>query len=142
MIAKEAMRLYPPAYAVGREALEDTEIGGYSVPRKTQLFAFQWVTHRDPRFFERPDEFEPERWASESIQRLPKYAYFPFGGGPRQCIGSYFAMMEIVLLLATIGQRFKFSLLKEHPVEVLPVLSLRPKNGIKAKLVNRATPSR
>ena len=142
MIAKEAMRLYPPAYAVGREAIEDTEIGGYSVPRKTQLFAFQWVTHRDPRFFERPDEFEPERWASESIQRLPKYAYFPFGGGPRQCIGNYFAMMEIVLLLATIGQRFKFSLLKEHPVEVLPVLSLRPKNGIKAKLVNRATPSR
>ena len=142
MIAKEALRLYPPAYAVGREAIEDTEIGGYSVPRKTQLFAFQWVTHRDPRFFERPDEFEPERWASESIQRLPKYAYFPFGGGPRQCIGNYFAMMEIVLLLATIGQRFKFSLLKEHPVEVLPVLSLRPKNGIKAKLVNRATPSR
>jgi len=137
MIAKEALRLYPPAYAVGREAIEDTEIGGYSVPRKTQLFAFQWVTHRDPRFFERPDEFEPERWASESIQRLPKYAYFPFGGGPRQCIGNYFAMMEIVLLLATIGQRFKFSLLKEHPVEVLPVLSLRPKNGIKVKLLHR-----
>lgn len=137
-IAKEAMRLYPPAYAVGREAVEDTEIGGYRVPRKTQLFAFQWVTHRDPRFFERPDEFEPERWTSESIQSLPKYAYFPFGGGPRQCIGNYFAMMEIVLLLATIGQRFRFSLLKEHPVEVLPVLSLRPKNGIKVKLLHRA----
>ncbi|HEV2833699.1 MAG TPA: cytochrome P450 [Pyrinomonadaceae bacterium] len=138
MIAKEAMRLYPPAYAVGREAIEDTEIGGYPVPRKTQLFAFQWVTHRDPRFFERPDEFEPERWSGESVQRLPKYAYFPFGGGPRQCIGNYFAMMEIVLLLATIGQRFKFSLLKEHPVEVLPVLSLRPKNGVKVKLIHRA----
>lgn len=138
MIAKETMRLYPPAYAVGREAIEDTEIGGYRVPRRTQLFAFQWVTHRDPRFFERPDEFEPERWASVSIQRLPKYAYFPFGGGPRQCIGNYFAMMEIVLLLATIGQRFRFSLLKERPVEVLPVLSLRPKNGIKVRLEHRA----
>ena len=136
MIAKETMRLYPPAYAVGREAIEDTELGGYRVPRNTQLFAFQWVTHRDPRFFERPDDFVPERWASEEIERLPKYAYFPFGGGPRQCIGNYFAMMEIVLLLATIGQRFKFALLE--PVEVLPVLSLRPKNGVKVQLLHRA----
>jgi cytochrome P450 len=137
MIAKEAMRLYPPAYAVGREAIEETEIGGYRVPRGTQMFAFQWVTHRDPRYFERPDEFEPERWASESIQRLPKYAYFPFGGGPRQCIGNYFAMMEVVLLLATIGQRFRFSLIEGFEMEVLPVLSLRPKNGIKVKLTRR-----
>ena len=136
MIAKEAMRLYPPAYAVGREAIEDTQIGGYDVPRRTQLFAFQWVTHRDARFFERPDDFVPERWDGEDIQRLPKYAYFPFGGGPRQCIGNYFAMMEVVLLLATIGQRFRFSL--REPVEVLPVLSLRPKNGIKVRLHQRA----
>jgi cytochrome P450 len=137
MIAKETMRLYPPAYAVGREAIEDTELGGYAVPRKTQIFAFQWVTQRDPRYFERPDEFVPERWANESIQSLPKYAYFPFGGGPRQCIGNYFAMMEIVLLLATIGQRFRFSMVEDHEVEVLPVLSLRPKNGIKVKLFDR-----
>ena len=138
MIAKEAMRLYPPAFAIGREALEDTEIGGYRVPRRTQLFVFPWATHRDARFFTRPEEFVPERWASEEIQRLPKYAYYPFGGGPRQCIGNYFAMMEIVLLLATIGQRFSFSLVEGHPVEVLPVLSLRPKNGIKVKLHERA----
>jgi cytochrome P450 len=138
MIAKEAMRLYPPAYAVGREAIEDTEIGGYRVPRKTQLFAFQWVTHRDPRYFERPNEFEPERWAGESIQRLPKYAYFPFGGGPRQCIGNYFAMMEVVLMMATIGQRFRFSLAEGFQMEVLPVLSLRPKNGIRVRLFHRA----
>jgi len=137
MIAKETMRLYPPAYAVGREAIEETEIGGFRVPRGTQLFAFQWATHRDERFFERPDEFVPERWADGSMQSLPKYAYFPFGGGPRQCIGNYFAMMEIVLLLATIGQRLKFTVLPEHPVEVLPVLSLRPKNGIKVKLSAR-----
>lgn len=137
MVAKEAMRLYPPAYAVGREALEDTELGGFAVPRNTQVFAFQWVTHRDPRYFDRPNEFVPERWASESIEKIPKYAYFPFGGGPRQCIGNYFAMMEIVLLLATIGQRFKFSLVEGHEVELLPVLSLRPKNGIKVKLTQR-----
>ena len=136
MIAKEAMRLYPPAYAIGREAIEETEIGGFRVPKGTQLFAFQWVTHRDGRFFEKPDEFVPERWANGAMQELPKYAYFPFGGGPRQCIGNYFAMMEIVLLLATIGQRFRFAV--EGEVEVLPVLSLRPKNGIKVKLFERA----
>jgi len=141
MIAKETMRLYPPAYAVGREAIEDTELGGYAVPRKTQLFAFQWVTHRDPRFFGSPDSFEPDRWASESVEKMPKYAYFPFGGGPRQCIGNYFAMMEVVLLLATIGQRFRFSLAEGQRVEVLPVLSLRPKNGIKVKLYHRADDS-
>jgi len=129
MIAKEAMRLYPPAYAIGREAIEETEIGGYRVPKGTQLFAFQWVTHRDPRFFDEPDAFKPERW--ERNEPLPKYAYFPFGGGPRQCIGNYFAMMEIVLLLATIGQRFRFRLDPDHKVELLPVLSLRPKTGIK-----------
>ena len=129
MIAKETMRLYPPAYAVGREAIEETEIGGYRVPKGTQLFAFQWVTHRDPRYFDEPDAFKPERW--ENSEQIPKYAYFPFGAGPRQCIGNYFAMMEVVLLLATIGQRFRFALDPEHKVEVLPVLSLRPKAGIK-----------
>ena len=134
--AKEAMRLYPPAYAVGREAIEDTELGGFHVPKGTQVFAFQWVTHRDPRFFDEPAAFKPERWANGNSDQLPKYAYFPFGGGPRQCIGNYFAMMEIVLLLATIGQRFRFSL-KDEKVEVLPVLSLRPKNGIKVRLHHR-----
>ena len=114
---------------MGREAIEDTEIGGYRVPKGTQLYAFQWVTHRDPRYFDEPDSFKPERWSAEA--QIPKYAYFPFGAGPRQCIGNYFAMMEIVLLLATIGQRFRFSLDPEHKVELLPVLSLRPKNGIK-----------
>lgn len=136
MIAKEAMRLYPPAYAVGREAIEDTEIGGFRVPRKTQLFAFQWVTHRDARYFDDPAAFKPERWANGANEELPKYAYFPFGGGPRQCIGNYFAMMEIVLLLATIGQRFRFELTGEK-VEVLPVLSLRPKSGIKVVVERR-----
>ena len=135
LIAKETVRLYPPAYAVGREAVEDTEVGGYHVPKGTQLFAFQWVTQRDARYFDEPDSFRPERWANGDA--APKYAYFPFGAGPRQCIGNYFAMMEIVLLLATIGQKFRFTLDPEHKVEVLPVLSLRPKNGIKAIVESR-----
>jgi cytochrome P450 len=137
MIAKEAMRLYPPAYAVGREALEDTEIGGFRVPRKSQVFAFQWATQRDERYFNNPHAFDPERWTAERSASLPKYAYFPFGGGPRQCIGNYFAMMEIVLLLATVAQRFRFSMPTDEKVELLPVLSLRPKHGIKMLLSER-----
>jgi cytochrome P450 len=129
-IAKESMRLYPPAYAVGREALQDFELGGFHIPAKSQLFMFQWAVQRDPRFFSEPDRFHPERWTDDFSNRLPKYAYFPFGGGPRMCIGNYFAMMEVVLLLATIGQRFRFSLLPDYEVLLLPAMSLRPANGI------------
>src|SRR5256885_12269058 len=106
MIAKESMRLYPPAYALGRESIEECEVGGFRVPAKTQILMFQWAVQRDPRLFDQPNCFYPERWTEESANGLPKYAYFPFGGGPRACIGNYFAMMEVVLLLATIGQRF------------------------------------
>src|SRR6266566_5859712 len=137
MIAKESMRLYPPAYGVGREAIQDFELGGYRVPARSQLFMFQWVTQRDSRFFEEPETFYPERWTQGFTDRLPKYAYFPFGGGPRACIGNYFAMMEIVLLLATIGQRFRLSLLPDHPVSLMPAMSLRPANGIKVVVEDR-----
>jgi cytochrome P450 len=137
MIAKESMRLYPPAYALGREAVNDCEIGGFRVAAGTQVFMFQWVTQRDPRFFPEPERFQPERWTEEFTNNLPKYAYFPFGGGPRACIGNYFAMMEVVLLLATIGQRFRFSLLPEHPVSLMPAMSLRPADGIKVIVEKR-----
>ena len=137
MIARESMRLYPPAYGLGREAIEECEIGGFRVPRKTQVFMFQWATQRDPRFFPEPDEFHPERWTEEFTSSLPKYAYFPFGGGPRFCIGNTFAMMEIVLVLATIGQRFRLPLVPDHPVSILPAMSLRPKDGIHVVVENR-----
>ncbi|HEV7473898.1 MAG TPA: cytochrome P450 [Pyrinomonadaceae bacterium] len=137
MIAKESMRLYPPAYALGREAVEECEIGGFRVPAGAQVFMFQWVTQRDPRFFPEPERFYPERWTEDFSNSLPKYAYFPFGGGPRACIGNYFAMMEIVLLLATIGQRFRFSLLPDHPVSLMPAMSLRPADGIKVTVEKR-----
>src|SRR5215475_8215034 len=87
-IAKESMRLYPPAYGLGREAIDDCEIGGYHVPAGTQVFMFQWVTQRDPRFFDQPGDFIPERWTEDFVEQLPKYAYFPFGGGPRACVGA------------------------------------------------------
>ncbi|HKO97664.1 MAG TPA: cytochrome P450 [Pyrinomonadaceae bacterium] len=131
MIAKESMRLYPPAYGLGREAIEDCEIGGYLVPRGSQVFAFSWAMHRDPRYFDDPESFRPERWTEDFSNSLPKYAYFPFGGGPRICVGNYFAMMEAVLLLATIGQRFRFDLAPGHIVDLMPAMSLRPKDGIR-----------
>jgi cytochrome P450 len=137
MIAKESMRLYPPAYALGREAIDECEIGGYRVPARAQVFMFQWATQRDPRFFVEPENFCPERWTEEFSHSLPKYAYFPFGGGPRACIGNYFAMMEVVMLLATIGQRLRFSLVPDHPVSLMPAMSLRPANGIRFTVENR-----
>jgi cytochrome P450 len=138
-IAKESMRLYPPAYGLGREAIHDCEIGGYRVPAGTQVFMFQWATQRDPRFYDRPLEFRPERWTEDFIEQLPKYAYFPFGGGPRVCIGASFAMMEIILCLAAIGQRFRLELVPDHPVSIYPAMSLRPRDGIKIVVKNRAS---
>jgi cytochrome P450 len=137
MVAKESMRLYPPAYVVGREAVEACEIGGYQVPPGMQVFMPTWVVHRDSRFFDAPKEFKPERWTPEFISNLPRYAYFPFGGGPRVCIGNSFAMMEIVLLLATVAQRFRLNLVSKHPVELQPAMSLRPRNGIRMKIEKR-----
>ena len=102
-----------------------------------QVFGFQWVIQRDPRWFNDPHAFRPERWGEEAISRLPKYAYFPFGGGPRLCIGNYFATMEAVLLLSTIARRFRLRLAPGHKVEVLPALSLRPQHGLKVTLEAR-----
>jgi cytochrome P450 len=130
-IAKESMRLYPPAYGLGREAINDCEIGGFPVPAGMQVFMFQWVTQRDARFFDDPEAFKPDRWTEDFEARLPKYAYFPFGGGPRACIGASFAMMEMVLVLATIGQKFRLELVPDHPVETYPAMSLRPKDGVR-----------
>jgi cytochrome P450 len=136
-VAKESMRLYPPAYGLGREAIEDCEIGGYRVPAGTQVFMFQWATQRDRRFYDDPLKFKPERWTDEFNARLPKYAYFPFGAGPRACIGAAFAMMEIILALAAIGQRFRLELVPDHPVTIWPAMSLRPREGIKVVVRNR-----
>jgi cytochrome P450 len=130
MIALESMRLYPPAYLVGREAIVDCEIGGYTVPRGTTMMMPQWVVQRDPRFFDEPDAFRPERWGQERIKSLPKFAYFPFGGGPRVCIGQQFAMMELVLILATIAQKYRFRMQPGATVTPLAFFTLRPATGI------------
>jgi cytochrome P450 len=136
-IAKECLRLYPPAYGLGREAINDCEISGYQIRAGTQVFMFQWATQRDPRFYDEPEAFRPERWTEDFTESLPRYAYFPFGGGPRACIGASFAMMEIVLCLAAIGQKFRLELDPNHPVSIYPAMSLRPRDGIKVAVKKR-----
>jgi cytochrome P450 len=137
MVVLESMRLYPPAYAVGRETVEGFELGGYRLPAGTALLTVQWVVHRDPRYYVEPDVFNPDRWADGLAKRLPRYAYFPFSGGPRVCMGSSFAMMEAVLVLATVAQQYRFTLLPGHPVVPKPSITLRPKHGIKMVLRKR-----
>ena len=136
-VVLESMRLYSPAYVIGREALEDCEIGGYHVPCGTSIFMPQWVVHRDPRFFDDPCSFHPERWTAAFQKQLPKFAYFPFGGGPRLCIGNAFAMMEMVLVLALIAQKYHFTLKSGHVVEPWAGFTLRPKTGLPALLMAR-----
>ena len=136
-IVKEVLRLYPPAYAMGRQSLQDIEIGGYRIPAKAQLFFFPYVVQRDPRYFDAPEEFRPERWTEAFVKQLPRYAYFPFGGGPRLCIGNSFATMEAVLILATIAQQFRLTLVPNQIIKPLPSVTLRPERGIKMVLEKR-----
>jgi cytochrome P450 len=136
-VVQESMRLFPPAYCIGREPLEKCTLGGFEVPAGHTIFMSQWVLHRDPRYFDDPEQFLPERWASDAIKALPKYAYFPFGGGPRICIGANFAMMEACLILATMAQAWQLTLTPGHPVEPLPQMTLRPKYGIKGTVRRR-----
>ena len=137
MVVTEAMRLYPPAYGIGRQAARATEIAGQSITPGDILVAPTWVVHRDRRWFEEPDVFRPERWAGDLAHRLPRYAYFPFGGGPRQCIGNAFAMMEAVLVLATIAQRFRLTMEPGQRVTPTPYVTLRPEPGLRMRLERR-----
>jgi cytochrome P450 len=136
-VVTEALRVYPTVWMLGREAVEPCTIGGYHVRKGLTLFMSQWVLHRDARFFEDALTFRPERWADGLARRLPRYAYFPFGGGPRICIGNIFAQMEAVLLLATIAQRFRLRLASGARVRPLPTMTLRPDGGIKMVLSER-----
>jgi cytochrome P450 len=136
-VVTESMRLYPPVYAFGREVAEECVIGGYRLPVGLTVVMSQWVMHRDGRYFDNPDKFVPERWADGLAKRLPKFAYLPFGGGTRICIGNSFAMMEAVLVLATVAQKYRFTLAPGHPVEAHPTVTLRPRHGIKGVLSRR-----
>ena len=136
-VVKEAMRLYPPAYVILRLALEPVEIGGYQVPAGSSVGISTWVMHHDERYFPEPERFLPERWTEAFAQKLPRFAYFPFGGGPRICIGSQFAMMEACLVLATIASRYRLELVPSQAIELFPSITLRPKHGILATVEPR-----
>lgn len=133
----ESMRLFPPAWLIGRRALRDYEIPPYRIPAQSLVLMSQYVMHRDERYYPDASQFDPERWTPEAKASRPKFAYFPFGGGPRQCIGDGFAWMEGVLLLAAIGRTWKFRLVPGHPVEMQPLVTLRPKYGMKMILEKR-----
>jgi cytochrome P450 len=130
-VVTESMRLFPPAWTIGRRAREMCEIGGYRVPARALVFMSQWTMHRDPRFYPDPERFMPERWTPEFKATLPKHAYFPFGGGPRHCVGESFAWMELVLVVATLAQRWDLQLVPGHPIATQPLLTLRSKHGMR-----------
>jgi cytochrome P450 len=138
MVLAESMRLYPPAWAMGRYARSDFHLGDFFLPAKTTVLMSQFITHRDARFFPDPLRFDPERFTSEARSRRTKLTYFPFGAGVRQCIGESFAWMEGVLLLATLAQKWKMRLVAGHRVEPEPLITLRPKYGMRMQLESRA----
>ena len=136
-VVLESMRLYPPAWGVARRALADVEIGGYRFKPGAEFVMSTWVVHRDPRNFDQPDAFRPERWEGDLAQRLPRFAYFPFGGGPRVCIGNRFAMMEAKLVLAEVLQRFRFETTPETALALMPSVTLRPRHGVRLRAIPR-----
>ena len=133
----ESLRLYPTAWGMARLAAQEHEIASYPVHPGYGVAFAQWVVHRDTRWFDAPLEFRPERWESGLAKQLPRFAYFPFGGGPRQCIGNTFALMEASVVLATVGQKFRFALVPGHKVTPLASITMRPRNGIRVRLEAR-----
>jgi cytochrome P450 len=136
-VVLETMRLYPPAWGIAREALEPVEIAGFPLPRGAELIMSPFIVHRDPRWFPDPESFDPDRWRDDLARRLPRFAYFPFGGGPRVCIGNRFAMMEAKLVLAGLIQRFRFETTTETSVTLQPSATLRPRDGVRLRLTQR-----
>jgi cytochrome P450 len=136
-VIDEAMRLYPPVWAVGRAAIADDEVMGYRVPSGCNVLLSQWLAHHHPAFWENPNSFEPERFSPERNATRPRYAYFPFGGGPRMCIGNLFALIEAQIVLATVAQKYSLRVPSEHPIELQPLVTLRPRYGVKVALEPR-----
>ncbi len=138
MVIKESMRLFPPAWVLNaRQANEDIEIGGYLFPKSKTVFIAPYANHHNPRYFENPEHFDPERFTDDKEKLLPRYAYMPFGGGPRVCIGNSFAMMEAKLILATIAKRYHFSPVADQKLEPQAQITLSNKGGMRVKVSAR-----
>jgi cytochrome P450 len=137
-ILAESMRLFPPAWTVGRLAVEEHEFGGYKIPKKSLVLASPFVMHRDARFWESADRFQPERWEKSSVKEAGnKFIYFPFSKGVRSCIGEQFAWMEGVLLLAALGRNWKLRLNSNQKIGLQAMITLRPKYGMKMRIETR-----
>ena len=132
------MRLFPPVYVIGREATTELELGGYRVKPGYTVLMSQWVNHRDQNYFPDPEEFRPERWQDGLAKRLPKFAYYPFGGGQRICVGSTFALIEATIILAAVGQHYQFTVDPDAVIVIKPQITLLPANGIPATLECRS----
>jgi cytochrome P450 len=137
-VIAESMRLFPPVYVIGREATTELELGGYRVKPGYTVLMSQWVNHRDQNFFPDPEEFRPERWQDGLAKRLPKFAYYPFGGGQRICVGSTFALIEATIILAAVGQHYQFTVDPDAVIDIKPQITLLPANGIPATLECRS----
>jgi cytochrome P450 len=140
-VLKESMRLYPPAWGVVRMCPAECTLAGYRIPKRASVIVSQWVMHRDPRYFAEPTRFDPARWTESFESDLPRFAYFPFGGGARLCIGAAFATMEATLMLAILAQRFRFHVDPTCEVATQPSITLRPKNGLRLRLEARRAQS-
>jgi cytochrome P450 len=138
-VVREAMRLYPPAWIIGREASRELRLAdGTVIPAGGQILLSQWVVHRDARWFAEPERFRPERWLDGSTAGLHRYAYFPFGGGPRVCIGNHFAMLEAVVVLATLVDRLDLAALPSTRLDLEPAVTLRPTGPVELAVTPRA----
>jgi cytochrome P450 len=136
-VVTESMRLYPPAWIIGRRAIDDYSLGRFLAPKRSIIIISPYVLQRDARYYPDPGRFHPERWTPEFKASLPQFAYVPFGGGARRCIGESFAWMELVLVLATVAQRWKLEAVPGHPVVPQAVITLRMKHGLKMTVHNR-----
>jgi cytochrome P450 len=137
MVIEESMRLYPPAHTTGRQPIKPDEILGHRIPAGAEVLIMPWLIHRKPQLWEDPERFDPERFAPERAAERPRFAYIPFGAGPRICIGAAFAMTEAILILATIAQRYRLRLKTGHPVEPQGLITLRPRYGMQMFLERR-----
>jgi cytochrome P450 len=136
-VVTESMRLYPPAWLIGRRAIGEYTIGSYVAPARSILIMSPFIVQRDSRYYRDPERFDPDRWTPAFKASLPKFAYFPFGGGPRQCIGESFAWMELMLVVATIAQQWDLRLVPGHPVELQPLITLRARHGMRMTIARR-----
>jgi len=137
MVFSEALRLYPPAWMFARHAIEEDVIQGYPIPAGTMIFLSPYVTHHHPDYWENPEAFDPERFSEAQSAQRPRYAYYPFGGGPRQCIGNHFAQMEAQLLMTIILQHFRVELVDGIKVKPTPIATLQPRPGVFVYLEKR-----